>query len=261
MSQESDEVALRESIGAIAKSLATALPANLCKSIGRYLQTTYELVNYDWGDQHQEKYYAANSAFFAALNDLSKPSAQPASQYVNVSYGPAIENIDETQMRCRFDVLRFFLAESDRDLHRIAAAVGIDRLASVVVREDYRTMPLDSLGMAAHLFWSAAENPKRIMNEAEARRRRQRADALVQAGIVKTLNAKERHQSLDRVAFDYFRAHPTATNPGAAQYFLDLANRMGWKGFSRSTVKSVTRAIAGIKKRAVASLAEASKPN
>ena len=163
-------------------------------------------------------------------------------------------------VRCAFDLLMRLYAEQYPGIKPASDKLPIKLLAALLVRRDYRTMPLSSLAFAAGMFHTMDEIDLRYfareagtLNAQEATRDKQLADARKRAVVRKAEIKRERENKVESLGVEYFQANPNAGNEDAAKYIHAIV--CAWEHFGHASVPSIERMLAGTKKRALALLA------
>jgi hypothetical protein len=164
-------------------------------------------------------------------------------------------------VRCPFDLWLKLSSEQYAPIKAVEAKLQmVDLIAALLVARDYKTMPISSIVLAAHLLWKVAdlmqhEYLKMLDDKGakEAKRATQQANARVLALARKATNAQVRKDTIKQMGIDYFQKNLTANNRDAAAHIYKGVK--DWKEFSGMTQNGIERKLSGVKTKALAILA------
>jgi hypothetical protein len=257
------QVATREALASIARSIANRLPREAQIAILQWIDEVFDIWKFARAAPDGTVEVEPSGTF---LSDLlpAMPGELPRARTRRVRVSELKpEQCGGPSVKSGYDLLVRLYLDHLPSLKPAIDSIGLDMLAALLVQRDYRTMPLDSLALAVNHFWMLADLRAKALareiGENEARRAKQRADAQASGALANATLKRARDTTIERAGLDYFRKFPNATNKQAAAYILKTAKENQWEGFSNVSMNAIARSLSKVKERARDSLAKQSQ--
>lgn len=164
---------------------------------------------------------------------------------------------------CAYELFMRLADEEYPDVIQIISKIPFDIIGALLIKRDYKSMPLDVMAMAARAWWVVADEMARDHRTALGKKKAAEAEKaalrVAQMNAQKRKNTLFRGDTIERLGVEFFqkRENRRATNHACANYIYEQTR--GDKEFKIMTVSGIAEKLSGTKQRALALLPEKSK--